>query len=59
MNRLYIGSVLRHVVSGVGSVYAMHGYTNGIVFNVMLGGILVVVAIVASIHNKKRMVGIR
>lgn len=55
MKALIIGSILRHVLTGAGSVIIAKGYSDASAWEAISGGVLALVGLVASYFNKKRL----
>jgi hypothetical protein len=55
MKELLIGSIIRHVLGGVGSVFIAKGYSDASAWEAITGGALALVALVTSYLNKKRL----
>ena len=56
MKAAMIGLVLRHILGGVGAVLIERGIASSDEWNALGGGVLALVAVVASYYNKKRLI---
>lgn len=54
MNALFVGAIVRHLISALGGAAVVGGFGTGSDWEAITGGVAALISVVASFVNKKR-----